>query len=594
MRTSMKVTTRGCRAVNSIAIAGTLWLFGSLTGALAQEGNAPAAGPEAVAAEAPAAAPAPVAVPAEGDAKLVVVAGDVAPETTPVAAQDDRISVTLDDVPLSDVVRLFTRISGANIVAATTNLKGSVTANLQDVAWRPAFESILERQSLMLIEKPPASNIFVIEPRPAGAPDPLMAETIRLSHAKVADVTKVVEQLLGKEGSVVPFPSGNTIVVHASAVKIAEIKRVVASIDFPRLQVCIEAKFVELTDSASKKLGIDWAMLDELELKGGFDFGYNSEHTDNKTVKNTGGDTTTRYYDPSGREVQVDSNGNIVRDVTNPDTEVVTPTSEPVPTRTLISSFEPSSLNVRDIGRTFGATLSASELSVVLSMMKKEDGVKVVSNPKVLVANEEKAKIDMTTKEPYVVVSRQKGTQESPGDTVTTTLATIPGKSDPWVGEAFFSYGITLDVTPRVNTSSNITVTIAPTISDSPEYFSVGGGTKYPIITMKRIETVFSLGDGRTAAIGGLSRTIESDRLRKVPFLGDIPILGKYLFSHKNRSREQIETIIFVTIKIVSPEAPDVPSGLPEGARLVQKHVDAEGHLIKAAPQDATETPREP
>lgn len=590
MKTSRQVTPRGCRAVNGIAIAGTLWLLGHGMGALAQDDNAQAPEPQPVAVEAPVVPlePAPAEevalAPAEAEDREVVVvvaADDPAAETASSVIADDKISVILDDVPLSDVVRLFTRISGANIVAATTNLKGSVTANLTDVAWRPAFESILERQNLMLIEKPPASNIYVIEPRPAGAPDPLVAETIRLSHAKVADVTKVVEQLLGKDGSVVPFPSGNTIVVHASAVKIAEVKRIVESIDFPRLQVCIEAKFVELTDSASKKLGIDWAMLDELEITGGFNAGYQYNSADTRTIKNTGADTTERYYDENGREVQVGSSGNIVRDVTNPDTGVVSPTAEPVPTRSVVSSFEPSSLNVRDVAKTFGATLSASELSVVLSMMKKEDGVKVVSNPKVLVANEEKALIDMTTKEPYVVVSRQKGTEDSPGDTITTTLATIPGKSDPFVGEAFFSYGITLAVTPRVNTSSNITVTIVPTISDSPSYFSVGGDTKYPIITMKRIETVFSLGDGRTAAIGGLSRTIESDRLRKVPFLGDIPVLGKYLFSHKGRSRDQVETIIFVTIKIVSPEAPDVPAGLPESARLIQKHVDTEGRLIK-------------
>jgi type II secretory pathway component GspD/PulD (secretin) len=197
------------------------------------------------------------------------------------------------------------------------------------------------------------------------------------------------------------------------------------------------------------------------------------------------------------------------------------------------------------------------------------------------VANEEKAVIDMTTKEPYVVVSRQKGTEQSPGDTITTTLSVIPGKSEPFVGEAFFSYGITVNVTPRVNTASNITVTIEPSISKRIGTAATPGDTVYPIIEMKKITTIFSLGDGRTAAIGGLTRTEDQDIVKKVPLLGDIPILGKYLFSHSERVKQQKEIIIFVTVGVVTSESASGVS-LPEGAKLVQQHVDSDGHLIKA------------
>ena len=156
------------------------------------------------------------------------------------------ISLSLDDVPLAEVVRLFTRISGANIIAATTNLTGQVTANLQDVEWRPALESILERQNLQLTEKPPASGIFVIDTRKSSE-DPRGSTSIRLNYAKVSDVAALVTSVLGKDGTVTPFPSGNTIVVNASALKAAEIQRIVTEVDRPRLQVAIETKIVQLS-----------------------------------------------------------------------------------------------------------------------------------------------------------------------------------------------------------------------------------------------------------------------------------------------------------------------------------------------------------
>jgi type II secretory pathway component GspD/PulD (secretin) len=71
--------------------------------------------------------------------------------------------------------------------------------------------------------------------------------------------------------------------------------------------------------------------------------------------------------------------------------------------------------------------------------------------------------------------------------------------------------------------------------------------------------------------------------VKKVPLLGDIPLLGKYLFSHTEKVKSQVETIIFVTVGIVDPEKPQMALAVPEGASLVHKHVDAEGRLIKWA-----------
>lgn len=112
--------------------------------------------------------------------------------------------------------------------------------------------------------------------------------------------------------------------------------------------------------------------------------------------------------------------------------------------------------------------------------------------------------------------------------------------------------------------------------------------TGYPEIQMKRVKTTFSLGDGQTAVIGGLTQTRDRDVIKKVPLLGDIPLIGKYLFSHQTKEKQQIETIIFVTVGIIDPTNPSSALQVPEASQLIQNRVDPEGRLIK--PAEETET----
>ncbi|MEI7880641.1 MAG: hypothetical protein WCI95_07170, partial [bacterium] len=112
---------------------------------------------------------------AAGSGTNVVMAADTSTELMPVESfgenkgKQNLISVALDDVPLQDVVRLFTRISGANIISSSTNLSGKVTVNLQDVEWKPALDSILDMYSLMVSEKVPGSGIYSVMNKVPGS-----------------------------------------------------------------------------------------------------------------------------------------------------------------------------------------------------------------------------------------------------------------------------------------------------------------------------------------------------------------------------------------------------------------------------------------
>ena len=136
--------------------------------------------------------------------------------------------------------------------------------------------------------------------------------------------------------------------------------------------------------------------------------------------------------------------------------------------------------------------------------------------------------------------------------------------------------GVKLTVTPTINTESNITVEIKPEIVrilDQSEWTTAPDGSSYPAISKKEITTVFSLLSGETAAIGGLTETDKSDAEDKIPILGDIPLIGEYLFSHSTKSKAQTETIIFVTVGLAKPEAIENNVGVPTGARLVHQQL---------------------
>jgi type IV pilus assembly protein PilQ len=517
---------------------------------------------------------------------------DVATETVPVdsfpsSEKQNLISVALDDVPLQDVVRLFTKISGANIIASSTNLQGKVTVNLQDVEWKPALDSILDMYSLMVIEKVPASSIYSVTVRPPGAADPMISQSIFLNHAQVSNVAAIVTRMLVKDGIVSAFPNANALVIRSTAANINEIRKVVEEIDLPRQQVYIEAKFLELTDEAIKDLGINWQVLE------GYGVGlatisqtltdsrskFNGQRTGLGTVDSDlraagasspgvpgSGATDSR----SSKDVLTSGNSLSLSDTTlNGLQSTVSSSSGRDVSDTISKSANYSRESERIAGQHLSdvrtAVLSADDFRVVLSALQQINGISVVSNPKIIVANEETANIKIGNKEPNIKGTVTPGQQ---GQANTTTYA-LDEKLP------YFQYGITVDVTPTINSQGNIRVNIVPTLSRFISNKTSPDNNTYPITSEKTIKTSFSLESGKTAAIGGLTETEERDEVKKVPLLGDIPLIGKYLFTHTHKRRTQTETIIFVTVGLANPKTLQRDEGLPEDTTLTQRHMEA-------------------
>lgn len=520
----------------------------------------------------------------------VTVSTDSTPEIVPVtqfpgaSGKQNLISVALDDVPLQDVIRLFTKISGANIIAASTNLQGKVTVNLQDVEWKPALDSILDMYSMMVVEKVPGSGIYSIMPKAPGMADPLIAQPIFLNYAQVSNVVAVIKPMAGPEGMVSPFPNANAIVVRATAANLNAIRKVVQEIDLPRQQVYIEAKFLELTDEAIKDLGIDWQSLQGYAVSV-------------KTISQTLTDERSKFNGQRTGLGTVDSNlrakgaggsgspGSGATDIRTSSDTIKSGSSSSLSDSTkdglasasgLTASHDTSAslsqsanyshesehIAGQHLSDVRTAVLSPDDFKLVLSALQQINGISIVSNPKIIVANEETATIHIGNNEPNIKGTVTPGQQ---GQANSITYALDDRKP-------YFEFGISLEVTPTINNLSNVTVRIAPTLSRFVSNKVAPDNNTYPVESTKTIKTTFSLENGKTAAIGGLTETNERDEVTKIPFLGDLPLLGKYLFSHTHKQRTQTETIIFVTVGLANPRTIVRSEGLPEDTTLVQKH----------------------
>ncbi|MCK4564049.1 MAG: hypothetical protein KAU94_05195 [Verrucomicrobia bacterium] len=462
-------------------------------------------------------------------------------------ASGDLISVRLSKVGLEEAINLFAQLSGANIIVPELTEAAQISVNLKDVEWRPALQSILDAYNYELYQKVSGSNVFSVRRRPVGAPEPQVVETFKLRFATVPNAAALIRELLPEDAKVSEFASRNMIVVKSSESSLSEVRTVLQTIDIVRQQVFIESKFMELNDQAQKDLGIDWQVLQSYGLgtRGATDYRYGNATTRDEQNNSFSGLNGTPYNEGSSYG---ETPGAIPGDVLSGLTPTKALAETDITTQILTS------------------VLDADEFRLMMSALEENQGVNVVSNPKIIVANEELATISIIRKEPNLKQDRQQSLNDQP-DTITYTL-------DPDL--QFFEFGIKLDVVPSINTSSNITVKIVPSLTrkvgEKKDNTQDNDLISYPIIDEKTIETVFNLASGQTAAIGGLTEVEDSDIERKVPLLGSIPFLGR-LFSWQQTIHSQKETVIFVTVALANTQDINAESGIPEDSELARRRI---------------------
>ena len=392
------------------------------------------------------------------------------------------------------------------------------------------------------------------------------------------------------------FPEANTVMVTAPGAILDACERVVREIDVEVPQVYIEARFVELQNSASHKLGIDWSMLDG--MKGTATFGGGMDHM---VVGNAVTDFKRSVTSSGGSANAV---GNYSYGIAGQTTSKTLTSSENTAadgSRTSSHTSSETSVNTgRDGGISFfSGTLQFSDMTLVLSALDSSGDARIFSNPKIIVSNGKKAMVDMTEKYPNVQISAKRTTSGSSDSLdLSMNMAAIPGEEKlMFAKEAFFSWGISLEVTPRVSSNGLINVSIVPTISSLTDWVTSGAGdttktannagtysSKYPVLDVQRLVTDFTLAAGETAVIGGLSKTTEEQVDTGIPWLRDIPWIGDKLFGRKTRMKVQKEIIVFVTVGMADPKSLKQDAGMPKNAVLGRMYTEG----IKFEPGDRT------
>ncbi|MCQ2389317.1 MAG: hypothetical protein MJ138_06355 [Kiritimatiellae bacterium] len=380
----------------------------------------------------------------------------------------------------------------------------------------------------------------------------LVTRTFKLHHASAADLeTRFNNMWTGDFGSLwkiakvaQSFPEANALMVTAPRAVMNACEAIVRDVDVEPPQVYVEARFVELSNQAFHRLGIDWSMLNGMKGSIAINAGYNERKMEGVSTY----DSLTGGY-------------------------------------TINAANENGGLNSANLSHV-NATIGMSELYVILKALEGSTDARTFSNPKIIVSSGKKATVDMTTKYPNVTVAVKRTINDSTQSIdLDMKMAEIPGR-DPlmFAKEAYFSWGISLDVTPRVGTNGLINVQIVPTISSLNTEIEGSGfvqsadsttmSSKYPVINVQRLLTEFNMASEQTAVIGGLSRTVEEQIDTGIPWLRDWWWIGPRLFGGKERVKTQREIIVFVTVGLVDPRAVRRDEGLPLNAVLGRQYTD--------------------
>ena len=501
------------------------------------------------------------------------------------------VDISCDDATLADILRQFRKTTGANIISGdSSNLQQRISVSLKHVPWLDALQAILNTKKFRL--EPRGDIYFVSEDKQV---EPVFTKTFALNHASAKELAELFNTTLGASGIKDPktgkpqarqiataFEGANVVVVTASEKILADCEQIIRSVDKAIPQIYIEARFIEVSNEAMHKLGLQWNQLESWgatvkNLEGGF--GYNNGRVADYGTRvkslTTSSDSSTSKDSSTSSSSQSQT------------IEAITPTG--VGNGNSGSSFNRSADDMywRN-ARGFSGQLSVDDFRLAMSAFEQMQDVKIFSNPKIIVSNGKEARVDMTTKFPNVRVSATRNTSNgSDSLDISTQLEAIPGEDKlMFAKEAFYAWGITLSVKPRISPDGLISVEIIPTISQldtdvtSTGFYQVSGGdssaySSYPIIQVKRLTTDFTMKDGATAVIGGLSKTTEEDVDSGIPYLRKIPWIGPKIFGWKSRGKVQKEIIVFVTLGMADPAELATDVGLPKNAIVGREYVNS-------------------
>lgn len=431
-------------------------------------------------------------------------------EAKKVEFKGQKVSFNFQNIDIRAALLLLTDLPGVNLnMVVPDHVAGSVTLRLKNIPWDQALNIILEANQLgmeqngnvVMIDK--KANIDKRKQEELAAQqairqlEPLRTEFIQVNYAKASDLEKLIRtkgehSFLSARGNVSVDERTNKLIIQDTVQQIAEIRELIASLDGPTRQVLIESRVVVATDTFSKNLGVKFGYSGNQDMGSGNGVVIGGKMAGStEYVGGTGfsADNTTPYGTGQGENFIV---------------------SLPAP--------GPAAALGLAIGK-IGSYL----LQLELSAAETEGATKIISSPRVITGNQQAATILQGTEIPY-------RTSDAQG-----------------IGQTMFKPAVLeLNVTPQITPDDRIIMELNVKSDKVGQIVNDGNLT----IDKREIKTKVLVDNGETLVLGGVYEQESRDTVTRIPFFGDLPLVG-VLFRSKSNQEDKRELLIFVTPKIV-------------------------------------------
>jgi type II secretory pathway component GspD/PulD (secretin) len=455
-----------------------------------------------------------------------------------VPSQESVTLETLDlkDIESADVWKMLSRRGQINIVAAA-DVKNRITIFLRNVSVEQTVDMICRAYGWAW-ESNAAGAIFIstlaeYERRSGTAFGQGHGQrTFTLYHVRVEPVLAVLNQLKTPEGRLVADERSGLIMAEDIPSKLDEMALVIARMDVP---------------VKNRTFALNYGRVEDLEpkirefLTPGIGVLSSDPHSNTLLISETDRNLTRlaamiASLDRKPQEVLIEAKmvqvvldeahkigvnwEAILRDVRN---------------LRLQGNFSILGPNEKK-GTISAGVLDRDDFTALIELLATVGKTNILSSPRITVINRAEAKILIGSTEPYVT-------------STTTTTSAGPVTTSESVN--FIDVGVKLYVTPTIHDDRFVTVKIKPEVSSVVGQVVTASNNTIPVIEASEAETVVTVKDGATIVIGGLMKEEDITQVKKVPVLGDIPVLG-FAFRNKSRSKKKTEIIIFLTPKIVA------------------------------------------
>ncbi|MBI3321677.1 MAG: TonB C-terminal domain-containing protein [Candidatus Omnitrophica bacterium] len=449
-----------------------------------------------------------------------------------------RISLDLKGVDILDVLKLLSQKSGLNFIAGR-NVSGRVTIFVNEVDVWEAFGLIVAANDLAYERRGDIVTVMMARDYELIYGEKFQDRTRSAVHsiryAKVVQVAAVLNQLKSSVGRVVADEATNTLVLTDIPARLHEMEELLQQLDRPTATRVYPLNYAEAEKLKEK-------VQELLSPVGTFTFDVRT----NKAIVSDlpevlqKVDQLVRAFDTPDGEVLIEAKILKVELSDQMDLGIDWQKVLSGVDTTLRSNFDVISGDVAT-GSVTGAAVKllsapSGNTQVIVEALKKIAKTETLSNPRIMVSNNQEAKILVGTKEAVVTVT-------------TTVPATGSTVSSPEI--QFVDVGTKLYVTPNIKHDGHIQMKIRPEVSTSKvETFQTN---RIPIVSSTEAETTVLVKSGSTVIIGGLIETKNERTDSRIPFLGNLPVVG-IPFRGSTDLKKKTELVVFLTPRILMPD----------------------------------------